>query len=82
MPLLVDNTSAIDIAKCEETTKRSRHFMLRFHKVKDNAKRLFFCPTNLQKADSLTKAVSHDTRMSLFHTKSHCVFVLDCGDDE
>ncbi len=76
-PLFVDNTSAITIAKSMETTKKSRHFMLRYHKVKDNAKRLFFCPTNLQKADSLTKAVDSATRMTLFHTKSHCVFVDD-----
>ena len=76
-PLFVDNKSAISIAKSPDTTKKSRHFMLRFCKVKDNARRLFFCPSTLQKADALTKNVPFETRMSLFHTTCCCVWIED-----
>ena len=74
-PLFVDNKSAIAIAKSPDTTKKSRHFMLRYCKVRDNARRLFFCPTTLQKADALTKSVPLDVRMSLFHTTCCCVWI-------
>ena len=72
-PLFVDNQSAISIAKSPDTTKKSRHFMLRYCKVRDNARRLFFCPSTLQKADAVTKNVPFETRMSLFHTACCCM---------
>jgi hypothetical protein len=77
IPLFVDNKSAIAIAQSEETTKKSRHFMLRYHKVKEEGRRLYFCPDLLQKADALTKNVPIEKRMTLFHTKNFCVFVED-----
>jgi hypothetical protein len=57
-PLLwVDNTSAITIAGQAEDQVRpkNRHFALRLHRVRDEQRRLVFVPTNLQRADPLTK---------------------------
>ena len=34
---------------------RLRHYALRYHRVRDQADRICFCPTNLMKADGLTK---------------------------
>lgn len=80
-PVFVDNQSAIAVAKGVDNKKKSRHFMLRFHRVKDNARRLFFCPDALQKADMLTKnEIEFDKRMRLFHT-SNCCFWDDEDSD-
>ena len=69
-PVFVDNSSAIMLAKKskEESKlqKKSKHFLLRYHRVADENRRLAFCPTGLQKADSLTKLVSSNVNMGLF----------------
>ena len=53
--LWVDNTSAIAVAKSEEYKPKSRHYALRYLRVRDHAKDMVFVPTHLQKADALTK---------------------------
>ena len=53
--LWVDNQSAITTAKAEGTKPKSRHYALRYLRVRDFAKQIMFCPTNLMKADPLTK---------------------------
>jgi hypothetical protein len=53
-----DNTSAISTAKsvaCGDTKPKSRHYALRYLRVKDAASSICYCPTTLQKADGLTK---------------------------
>ena len=63
----VDNKSAIAIAKQTEVRAKCRHFQLRYHRVKDEARKLQFVPTHLQKADPLTKQTSKQQRQLLFH---------------
>jgi len=53
--LWVDNQSAITTAKSEGTKPKSRHYALRYLRVKDEASKIVFCPTTLMKADPLTK---------------------------
>ena len=53
--LWVDNTSAISTAKDSSTKPRSRHYALRYLRVRDNADKIVYCPTHLMKADPLSK---------------------------
>ena len=53
--LWVDNTSAISTAQDTDYKPKSRHYALRWHRVRDEGKNIFFVPTTLQKADGLTK---------------------------
>jgi hypothetical protein len=63
-----DNVSAIAIAGTEKDQLRpkTRHFALRLERVRDEASRLVFCPTTLQKADALTKNASPEQRELVF----------------
>ena len=66
--LWVDNTSAITVAQSEDFKPKSRHYALRYLRVKDHAKDIVFCPTTLQKADGLTKLeCSGSQRRMLLH---------------
>jgi hypothetical protein len=66
--LWVDNTSAINVAQSEETRPKSRHYALRYLRVRDAAEKLVFCPTGLQRADGLTKlSCSVPQRRLLLH---------------
>ena len=51
----VDNTSAISTAKSNELMPKSRHYALRYLRVRDHGNKIFFAPTNRQRADGLTK---------------------------
>ena len=53
--LWVYNQSAITTAKSEGTKPKSRHYALRYLRVRDEASKIMFCPTSLMKADPLTK---------------------------
>ena len=57
MWLWVDNKSAIIAATSEELKPKSKHFALRYVRVRDEHARLKFCPSSLQRADGLTKLV-------------------------
>ncbi len=64
----VDNTSAIAVAKSDETRPKSRHYALRWFRVKEHAKKICFCPTGLMRADALTKVeASLSQRRLLLH---------------
>ena len=65
--LFVDSQSAIAIAVAEDVRSKCRHFALRFHRVREEAHRLVFAPTNLQKADGLTKQTTAAQRGLLLH---------------
>jgi hypothetical protein len=43
IPHFVDSSSAIQVANCEEPKDKSRHFRLRWWRVRDNARFLQFC---------------------------------------
>ena len=79
--LFCDSQSATAVSKTSEVRPKCRHFALRFHRVRDEAHRIAFCPTTLQKADALTKAVSAAQRRLLFHHTTDPV-PTDDGDGE
>ena len=68
MLLWVGNESAIKSASNEEVGQKNRHFALRHHMVRDENERLRFCPTELQRADGLTKMVGKQARAQLLGT--------------
>jgi hypothetical protein len=53
--LFGDNQSSIALARSTVTQKRSKHMSVRLHTVRDKAKHLCYVPTDLNKADGLTK---------------------------
>jgi hypothetical protein len=54
-PIFADNKPAICSGENEVVRPRSRHRALRGLRVRDEARRIAFCPTELEKADPLTK---------------------------
>ena len=66
-PLWIDNQSAITIASTSDLHPKSKHFALRYMRLKDESHRIFYCPTQIQKADALTKAVPFGVRHMIFH---------------
>ena len=66
--LWIDNQSAIQTAKSNDTKPKSRHYALRYLRVRDAAERIVFCPTHLMKADGLSKlSCSATQRQLLLH---------------
>lgn len=57
--LMVDNKSAINLAKNPVSHGRSKHIETRFHFLRDQVNKgrleVIYCPTDLQKADIFTK---------------------------
>lgn len=71
--LWVDNSAAISTATSSLLMPKSRHYAMRYLRVRDYAadktNRIVFCPTTLQKADGLTKLeCSVEQRSLLLHT--------------
>jgi len=64
----VDNESAIATAKSTDSKPRSRHYALRYVRVREAAGKIVFCPTHLMKADGLSKvSCSKPQRDMLLH---------------
>ena len=61
-----DNESSLALSRSSIVTKRSKHIHLRYHTVRDFAKHLAYCPTDLNRADPLTKALPRDKYLGLF----------------
>ena len=58
LPLIfVDNKSALAVSQNTLVTKKTKHLNLRYHEVKDYVDDLCYCPTDLNKADPLTKSL-------------------------
>jgi len=75
--LWVDNTSAINTAQDSDYKPKSRHYALRWHRVRDQGKRIMFVPTTLQKADGLTKlSCSVEQRDLLLKTNFLCCLAI------
>jgi hypothetical protein len=67
IPLIFgDNESSLALSRSSIVTKRSKHIHLRFHTVRDFAKYLAYCPTEINRADPLTKALTRDKYQGLF----------------
>ncbi|GAU35215.1 hypothetical protein TSUD_204910 [Trifolium subterraneum] len=67
--LLVDNKSAINLAKNPISHGRSKHIETRFHFIREQVNNgrivLKHCPTEVQEADILTKGLKHDRFIKL-----------------
>ncbi|MCH82412.1 gag-pol polyprotein [Trifolium medium] len=67
--LLVNNKSAINLARNPITHGRSKHIETRFHFIRDQVSKrkivLSHCPTEEQEADILTKGLKHDRFIGL-----------------
>ena len=63
--LMIDNMSAISVSHQEIATKKSKHFSLRCLKVKDYKNNIFYVPTELNKADALTKILGRVSYLNL-----------------
>lgn len=65
IPIMCDNTSAINISKNLVQHSKTKHISIRDHflreKVLDNEVRLEYVPTKEQIADIFTKALCKDT---------------------
>ena len=61
-----DNQSSIAIGRTSLATKKSEHFMLRYHLVRDFAKDLAFCPTDKNRANVFTKSTPRRECIELF----------------
>ena len=68
-PFFCDNTAAIQTAKANFAKAKSRHFHLRWWRVREVAAqgRLFFCPTDEMRADGLTKVATDSQREMLLY---------------
>ena len=64
IPILCDNTSAINMAKNPVQHKRTKHIDVRHHFLRDNVEKgniiMEFCKTENQVADIFTKALGRE----------------------
>jgi len=61
-----DNQSALHLSDSSLVNKKSKHMLLRWHMVRDYKEELCYVPTDVNKADPLTKALPAHKYMSLF----------------
>ena len=65
--LFLDSESAIKIATGDDMRPRSRHYALRYYRVRDASKQIRFTTTELMRAELVTKPnVSAEQRQLLF----------------
>ena len=74
-PVVCDNRGAVvsgrkGVEDAGEIPPKTRHVALRHAKVLENHDRLWFCPTEKQKADGLTKSPSRQALSNIFGDKS------------
>ena len=70
--LWVDNESAIATANATDTKPRSRHYALRYLRVREASQSVVLCPTHLMKADGLSKvSLTEPQRGLLLHHVSN-----------
>ena len=58
--------------------KKSKHFMLRLHLVRENCRSLCFVPTDQNRADGLTKPLARKKYIQIFDAKTS----ISEGDDD
>ena len=61
-----DNQSALKVSESSLPTKKSKHFYLRMHAVREYFNDLCYISTDLNLADPLTKPVSFQKSISIF----------------
>jgi hypothetical protein len=75
-PLWCDNRGAVicgrkGVNNTDEIPKKTRHVALRFARVLPESERLFFVPTDLQRADGLTKSGNYKALRNIFQSGPH-----------
>ena len=70
-PIFCDNRSAVICGRkgpegLEEIPKKTRHIALRYARVLEHAKRIWFVPTDIQLADGLTKSTQRNPLLQIF----------------
>ena len=80
--VMIDNKSAIDVARSSLITKRSKHIDLRYHVLKDHSADLCYVPTDKNLADPLTKALQSSKYLTLFAPHKFSTPTGDEGDCE
>ncbi len=65
LTIWLDSDSAIKVAKSDELTSKTKHYVLRYHQVRQYSSQVRFCRTDRQKADGLTKSVTPEQRKLL-----------------
>jgi hypothetical protein len=77
LKLMIDNKSAISLAKNPISHGRSKHIETRFHFIREQVVNgnieVVYCPTEIQFADSFTKAVKLD-RFEFLRKKLGLIF--------
>jgi hypothetical protein len=86
-PLWCDNRGAVVCGRrgpecTDEIPKRTRHVALRLSKVLQEHKRLWFCPTNDQLADGLTKSANSTALRNILHCNSDFPAEAEMDGDE
>jgi hypothetical protein len=86
-PLWCDNRGAVLCGRrgpecTDEIPKRTRHVALRLSKVLHEHKRLWFCPTNDQLADGLTKSINPVALKNIMHCNSEFPAEAEMDGDE
>jgi len=67
LPLIfVDSKSALAVADCPLPTKKSKHLAIRYHLVKEHVSSLCYVPTDVNKADPLTKPLTANKYIEMF----------------
>ena len=80
--LFVDNASTIKVSKEIIYSKRSKHFALRYLKVRDHSNHISFCPSKLNLSDPLTKALPRDSYLSMLRVGVDKPYQFDYCDDQ
>ena len=62
----IDNQAALGLASTSIIGKKSKHINLRYHVVREYSKDLAYCPTDINRADPLTKALPSMKYMEFF----------------
>ncbi|KAK2393902.1 hypothetical protein P8452_15818 [Trifolium repens] len=77
LKLMIDNKSAISLAKNPISHGRSKHIETRFHFIREQVVNgnieVLYCPTEVQLADGFTKAVKLD-RFEFLRKKLRLIF--------
>eukprot|EP00452_MALV-II_sp_L67-6_P000341 gene342-141_t len=67
LPLIfVDSKSALAVADNPLPTKKSKHLAIRYHLVKEHVSSLCYVPTDVNKADPLTKPLTANKYIEMF----------------
>ena len=73
-PIWCDNRGAVLVSRKgvdgrDEIPKKSRHIAIRFAQVLEEAPRIFWCPTEMMKADGLTKSGNKEALKLILENK-------------